>query len=346
MSILKSIYRSVREKLYGVRSYEVPSKILDRIRPLAQEEMDELLESLRANYFSRKPLYSQEFEVFKQSDSGREDIEDHLRRRLHTFRTSAIPWLSSIVDLTGKTVLEIGCGTGSSTVALAEQGAIVTALDEDSGSLCVARKRAALHRTPVTFLEANSQEAFGSYKPDSFDIVGMFAVVEHMTLDERLSAIREAWSLIKPGGLLVVIETPNRLWLQDSHTSMEDFYWWLPDDLAMLWAIRTPRKDFADAFKEVSSTKTMQERKVCLARWGRGASFHEFCLAFDCKPEDLPVASVMELYFREQRNEQKIHAHMWYRRYEAILHSRHPMIHRGFFLPYLDLAFRKPEAVC
>jgi SAM-dependent methyltransferase len=266
-----------------------------------------------------------------------------LRRRLQTFRTTAIPWVASLGDLSGKTVLEIGCGTGSSTVALAEQGAIVTALDEDAGSLRVARQRAALHRTPATFLEANSREAFAKYSPESFDIVGMFAVVEHMTLDERLAAIREAWTLIKPGGLLVVVEAPNRLWLQDSHTAMEDFYWWLPDDLAMLWTMRTPRKDLAHAFAEDSPTETLAERKVRLARWGRGVSYHEFCLAFDCKPEDLPVAGAMELYYRKQRNEEKIHSHMWYRRYEAILHSRHPKIHGGFFLPNLDLAFRKPE---
>ena len=162
-----------------------------------------------------------------------------------------------------------------------------------------------------------------------------------MTLDERLVAIRESWSLVKPGGLLVIVETPNRLWLEDSHTALEDFYWWLPDDLAMLWSARSSRAMLANSFTNDPSFEIMAKREVRLARWGRGVSYHECCLALDCKPEELPVVSAMELYFRSQRNEGKIHAHMWYRRYEALLHSRHSAIHNGFFLPCLDLAFRK-----
>lgn len=344
MSMIKSLYRHIRAKFYGVRSYSIPVAIAKRMRQLTEDEERELLECLKTHYFTGSPLYSQDFDVFKQTDAGREDIEDHLRRRLQTFRTTAIPWICSLADLSGKTVLEIGCGTGSSTVAMAEQGAIVTALDEAAGSLRVARQRAALHGTPATFLEANSREAFAKYSPASFDIIGMFAVVEHMTLDERLAAIREAWSLIKPGGLLVVVEAPNRLWLQDSHTAMEDFYWWLPDDLAMQWTVRSSRSDLAHAFTQVSPTEPLAERQLRLARWGRGVSYHEFSIAFDCHPEDLPVVSSMELYYRKERNEERIYAHMWYRRYEEILHSRHPKIHGGFFLPNLDLAFRKPRS--
>jgi S-adenosylmethionine-dependent methyltransferase len=170
----------------------------------------------------------------------------------------------------------------------------------------------------------------------------MFAVVEHMTLDERLAVIRDAWRLLKPGGLMVVVEAPNRLWLYDGHTSNEDFYWWLPDDLAMLWTARTRRQDLARAFSHPDPNESTGSRYQRLARWGRGVSYHEFALALECAPEDLPVVSAMELFFRHERNEHRIHAHMWYRRYEEILNSRHPLIHRGFFLPNLDLALRKP----
>lgn len=343
MNSIKQLYHRTREKIYGVRPWVIPEEIASRMNILSDDQSQVLFECLRKHYFvgERLESYDYDFSIFSRTDVGREAIEDLMRRRLQTFRSKAIPWMNSLGGLSGKTVLEIGCGTGSATVALSEQGALVTAIDEDAGSLSVAKERAVLHQTQANFINANSSDAFAHYSHSSFDIVAFFAVLEHMTLDERLVAIRESWSLVKPGGLLVLIETPNRLWLEDSHTAMEDFYWWLPDDLAMLWSVRSSRMMFANSFTKDHLSENMAERQVRFSRWGRGVSYHEFCLALDCKPEELPVASAMELYFRKQRNECKIHVHMWFRRYESILHSRHSSIHNGFFLPYLDLAFRK-----
>ncbi len=104
--------------------------------------------------------YDNDFSIFSRTDEGREAIEDLMRCRLQTFRSTSIPWLNSLGDLSGKTVLEIGCGTGSATVALAEQGAFVTAIDEDAGSLSVAKERVVLHQTQAKFLNANSSDAF------------------------------------------------------------------------------------------------------------------------------------------------------------------------------------------
>lgn len=43
-----------------------------------------------------------------------------------------------------KKLLEIGCGTGSSSITLVEQGANVTGIDVEEGSLQVAKIRAKL----------------------------------------------------------------------------------------------------------------------------------------------------------------------------------------------------------
>jgi 2-polyprenyl-3-methyl-5-hydroxy-6-metoxy-1,4-benzoquinol methylase len=49
--------------------------------------------------------------------------------RLQMGRYELIPWLEHTMPLRGKRILEIGCGTGAATVALAEQGANVAALE-------------------------------------------------------------------------------------------------------------------------------------------------------------------------------------------------------------------------
>src|SRR5207248_11216147 len=81
------------------------------------------------NYFARCP------EGYLESPCGQNDLENQLTARLYADRTRIVPWLNSIHGLEGTSVLEVGCGTGSSTVALAEHGAAVTALDVDESSL-------------------------------------------------------------------------------------------------------------------------------------------------------------------------------------------------------------------
>ena len=39
----------------------------------------------------------------------------------------------------------------------------------------------------------------------------------------------------KWNGLLVIVEAPNRLWLEDTHTSELPFFQWLPDNLHSLF---------------------------------------------------------------------------------------------------------------
>ena len=49
--------------------------------------------------------------------------------RLSRDRVAVIPWLDRTRPLRGSRILEVGCGRGASTVALAEQGAELIALD-------------------------------------------------------------------------------------------------------------------------------------------------------------------------------------------------------------------------
>ncbi|OBG27868.1 SAM-dependent methyltransferase [Mycobacterium sp. 852002-51057_SCH5723018] len=55
------------------------------------------------------------------SDVGCRDIEGHTRRRPIYDRNECVPWINGLRRLDGDRVFEIGCGTGSSVMALIEQ---------------------------------------------------------------------------------------------------------------------------------------------------------------------------------------------------------------------------------
>jgi len=75
---------------------------------------------------------------FVKMEEGRRALANHLELKLNLDRFDFIPWINAEMKLKNARVLEIGCGTGCSTVSLAEQGAKVTALDVHDEALQVA----------------------------------------------------------------------------------------------------------------------------------------------------------------------------------------------------------------
>jgi len=207
---------------------------------------------------------------------AQDDFDAHVTGRLEKFRQRHIPFLDHMLGLKGKHILEIGCGTGSSSVALAEQGARVLGLDVDEPSLEVARERINSYKLQqmIALKEGNAMELGKIFKPEEFDVVIFFASIEHMTHPERILALKGAWQVLKKGGALCILGTPNRLWYFDVHTSSLPFYMWLPDDLAHAYSAFSPRERFNQLYKY-----PYEENKLEFLRWGRGVSYHELEIA-------------------------------------------------------------------
>lgn len=300
----------------------------------------DILEALHAHYFPRQIWghVSLSTEQWLATPEGQEDLQDHTSRRLNSFRNKIIPWLDSAKPLAGAKVLEIGCGTGASTVALAEQGASVTAIDIDEASLNVANIRCQAHNVQCNLLRANGAEATRLLEGEAYDFVIFFACLEHMTHAERMQAMQDTWRAIKPGALWCVIETPNRLWFFDDHTSRLPFFNWLPDELAFEYSRFSSREPFR------SSYRTLAENTLeSFLRHGRGVSFHEFELTMGDVAK-LDVVSSLPLWSRRRGLLGLRELARRYRRrfrLERMLASFHPSIHLGFFQPYLDLIIRK-----
>lgn len=235
------------------------------------------------------------------------------------------------MSLKGKKVLEIGCGTGSSSIALAEQGAIVTGVDLDKGALLVAEDRKKEYNLNIDFHYVNATEVQNKFKNEQFDFIIFFATIEHMIHEERMIALKETWNMLKPGGLWVVLETPNRLWYFDGHTSNLPFFQWLPDDLALKYAKNSPRKDLANSVGTPSD-----ENMLHFLRLGRGLSYHEFDLCMgDARKLDV-ISSKVSFEKHEWLKEPKIN-----RKFKSFLKAAYQGLHDGFYDKSLDLIIRK-----
>jgi S-adenosylmethionine-dependent methyltransferase len=311
----------------------LPAHLGARYRQLGERERAQLAAALDAHYFADcDPGYL-------AGEIGRRDRDDHLFRRLDVARRQVVPWLDAAQRLDGARLLEIGCGTGSATVALAEQGARVTGVDLCERSLRAARLRCELHGVEAGFVLGNAALVLDKLDGERFDWILFYASLEHMTFPERKQALRRAWELLAPGSLLGVVETPNRLWLHDSHTSLLPYFHWLPDDVAFEYSRRSPRAGFRECYRVPDA-----DAQLHFLRRGRGVSYHEFELALGPATQ-LDVVSCLRGF---QRARHRLPAwarwrtrHALESRYEALLAETSPGLHPGFLQPYLDLVIRK-----
>ena len=272
---------------------------------------------------------------YLSSREGQQAVRNHLFVRLEMDRYELIPWLDAVVGLRGTRILEVGCGTGSATVALAEQGAVVTAMDLHAEALLLAEARCKMHALEgVRFVHGNAENLAGMFGHGDFDLIILFAVLEHMTLRERDSALRAAWQLVQQGGHLCIGETPNRLWPYDAHTAQLPFFNWLPDELAYRYAARSPRPTLRGRFGPLT-----EESLLSFRREGRGMSYHELDLAWGSGYRVLSD----QTSFLARRNPLKLLKRLLARdaSMERALNAFAPEQHRGFFRQNLDILIKK-----
>ena len=128
-------------------------------------------------------------------------------RPLHQINPLRLDWIDSLVGLSGKRVLDVGCGGGILSDSMARRGADVTGIDLATKALKVAQLHALEAATPnVRYLET-SVEALAAEQPASFDVVTCMEMIEHVP--DPSSVVRACSELVKPGGW-VFFSTINR----------------------------------------------------------------------------------------------------------------------------------------
>lgn len=225
-----------------------------------------------------------------------QEAENSWEHRYRRARDCLLPWVAQTAPLAGRTVLEYGAGHGAVSCAVAERGARVIGVDIDAEIVEEGRDYVRAHGASGVELRRHPPETIldeVAALRGEVDIVLLYAVLEHLTLEERLAVLRVARELLPDDGLIVVCETPNRLTAFDHHTARMPFFHLLPDDLALRYYDRSGRDMFREAMDE-ALRRGPEAGREAIVRWGRGVSFHDFELAFEGRLADHVVASSYE----------------------------------------------------
>jgi cyclopropane fatty-acyl-phospholipid synthase-like methyltransferase len=108
----------------------------------------------------------------------------------------------------GASILDMGCGTGRHSVALAERGFAVTGVDLSEQMLEKARARAAAANTQLVFLRADattfrSEPAFDAAIGLCEGAMGLLGQGDD-PIERDLTVLRNIHAALKPGGQLIV----------------------------------------------------------------------------------------------------------------------------------------------
>lgn len=127
-------------------------------------------------------------------------------RPLHEINDCRLGFVADRCLLAQATVVDVGCGGGILTEALARRARQVTGIDATAALIEVARTHADQSGLAIHY-EALTAEALAVRQPASFDVVTCMELIEHVPDPERLVA--SLAELLKPGGSLF-LSTINR----------------------------------------------------------------------------------------------------------------------------------------
>jgi 2-polyprenyl-6-hydroxyphenyl methylase/3-demethylubiquinone-9 3-methyltransferase len=127
-------------------------------------------------------------------------------RPLHEINPVRLAWIDRLAALSGKAVLDVGCGAGILAEAMAARGAHVTGIDMAGKPLKIAQLHALESGARVDYAE-DTAEALAERSTATFDVVTCMEMLEHVP-DPALT-IGACAALARPGGW-VFFSTLNR----------------------------------------------------------------------------------------------------------------------------------------
>ena len=127
-------------------------------------------------------------------------------RTLHEINPVRLAWIAGHARLDGARVVDVGCGGGVLSEALARAGATVTGIDLAADALVAAREHAIGQGLAIDYQEV-SAAALAASAPGSFDLLVCMELIEHVP--DPAALVKACADLLCPGGL-AFFSTLNR----------------------------------------------------------------------------------------------------------------------------------------
>jgi 2-polyprenyl-6-hydroxyphenyl methylase/3-demethylubiquinone-9 3-methyltransferase len=125
---------------------------------------------------------------------------------LHDINPLRVDFIDRIGQLAGKKVLDVGCGGGILSEAMAHRGAEVSGIDMGEAPLKVAKLHGLESGVKVSYRRITVED-LADEQPEAYDIVTCMEMLEHVP--DPASVVRACARLTKPGGK-VFLSTLNR----------------------------------------------------------------------------------------------------------------------------------------
>jgi 2-polyprenyl-6-hydroxyphenyl methylase/3-demethylubiquinone-9 3-methyltransferase len=128
------------------------------------------------------------------------------QRPLHEMNPVRLSYVCGFLPLSGRRVLDVGCGGGLLTEAMAAEGAQVTGIDLSEQLIDIARLHLLESGLKAEY-RVISAEAMAAEQPAGFDAVTCMEMLEHVPDPQAI--VQACFDLLKPGGRLF-LSTINR----------------------------------------------------------------------------------------------------------------------------------------
>lgn len=125
---------------------------------------------------------------------------------LHEINPLRLNFIDSLAGLSGKTVLDVGCGGGILSESMSQKGAHVLGIDLGEKALKVAQLHALETGAQVKYRLVEA-EVLAKEMPAQFDVVTCMEMLEHVP--NPAAVVQACATLVKPGGK-VIFSTINR----------------------------------------------------------------------------------------------------------------------------------------
>ncbi|NOY16393.1 MAG: methyltransferase domain-containing protein [Gammaproteobacteria bacterium] len=198
---------------------------------IPNEEINRLANANYSNDFIDMLRKWYDPEIHKNRDTNRLIIENIRPDNVHGVMYN---YIMKHINVEGRSVLEVGCGSGQNVEAWHRAGAgKITTLDIDEFPVVLTKQRCV--DLGIDNVDVMQSDFLEQEFDEKFDIINCVQVIEHVGRENQVPALAKLMSLAKKGGI-VFIQLPNKSCIIDAHDSGLPFAHWLPRRIGVSYA--------------------------------------------------------------------------------------------------------------